>query len=426
MTPKFPRFLPNVRLTALATLVFFLVSTTGWAAPAIQLSPDSRAEFLAQSLADLIELPPSLGQVTTRYVSRKVPASNGAESSPVTVIHIQDPHGQYEAQKNIRAILEHLEKVYQVKTLFLEGGSGKLEDANLKIFKDPGLNRKVVDILAREGFAGGPEMFLAERENGKATETFSAYGVEDAALYLKNLKTFRHVANHTGPTEKFFEQIRVRIKSLASREFNPELKKYFQMWAFCEAQPQEWLNRWDILQDYAIRHVGLDLEDPYQQMDWPQAVRFTKLCGLSRSLKNQKSVDALPVEWSALKTWLGAKGLKDLAAQAESYLEGRKPPMASRSVREFFERFYAETFSHGFDFRTYPNLKMKMGERILTDEIHALDLITEVERIHEHILKKLTATDLERVLIRLSREARLSEKLLSLQLVRADFREIQT
>lgn len=100
--------------------------------------------------------------------------------------------------------------------------------------------------------------------------------------------------------------------------------------------------------------------------------------------------------------------------------------MASRSVREFFERFYAETFSHGFDFRTYPNLKMKMGERILTDEIHALDLITEVERIHEHILKKLTATDLERVLIRLSREARLSEKLLSLQLVRADFREIQT
>ena len=281
MTPKFPRFLPNVRLTALATLVFFLVSTTGWAAPAIRLSPDSRPEFFAQSFADLIELPDSLGQITTRYVSREAPASNRSESSPVTVIHIQDPHGQYEAQKNIRAILEHLEKAYQVKALFLEGGSGKLEDANLKIFKDQGLNREVADILAREGFAGGPEMFHAARENGKDVQAFSAYGVEDPGLYLKNLKMFRHVASHAGPTEKFFEQIRVCLKSLASREFNPELKRYFQTWAFCEEQPQECLSRWDILRDYAIRNLGLDFEDPYQQMDWPQAVRFTKLHGLN-------------------------------------------------------------------------------------------------------------------------------------------------
>ncbi|MGI6240319.1 MAG: hypothetical protein ACOYJW_00065 [Candidatus Omnitrophota bacterium] len=426
MTPKISGFFPNVRVTALATVVFFLVTTTGWAAPAIRLSADPRAEFPAQSLADLIEIPSSLGQVTTRYVPRNVPASDRPESSPVTVIHIQDPHGQYEAQKNIRAILEHLENTYQVQTLFLEGGSGRLEDANLKVFKDPGLNREMVDILAREGFAGGPEMFLAERENGKTARTFSAYGVEDATLYLKNLETFRHVANHSGPTGKFFGRIRVRIKSLASRKFNPELKRYFQTWVFCEERPQEWLNRWEILKDYAVRHLALDLEDPYQQMDWPQAVRFTKLFGLSGSLKQQKNADALPVEWSALKTWLESKGLRDLAAQTKSCLEGKKLPLEFRSVREFFERFYAEASSRGFDFRTYPNLKMKMGERILTDEIHAPDLITEVERIHERILKKLAVTDLERDLIRLSREARLSEKLLGLQLVRADFREIQT
>ena len=65
-----------------------------------------------------------------------------------TLVHIQTAHGHYQAQKQIQAILHHLDKNYGIKTLLVEGSAFELNPELIRFFpKNNELTMKAAEEL---------------------------------------------------------------------------------------------------------------------------------------------------------------------------------------------------------------------------------------------------------------------------------------
>ncbi len=95
----------------------------------------------------------------------------------------------------------------------------------------------------------------------------------------------------------------------------------------------------------------------------------------------------------------------------------------SGDIRFQMESFYEAASPKGFKFSDYPNLSRQIGLRILSSEIQAPDLVEEVERLNERILKKLAVTPEEKNLVASYQNYFLLRKLLALELTRGEFEE---
>lgn len=89
-----------------------------------------------------IEIPNEIGKIEEVVP----PTQNGPH-----ILHIQTAHGNFEAQKNIQAILNYLSKQHQFKTLFMEGGVGKLHPELMKFIpSNYQVNSKITNALIKK------------------------------------------------------------------------------------------------------------------------------------------------------------------------------------------------------------------------------------------------------------------------------------
>ncbi len=127
-----------------------------------------------------LAIPESLGKIQTRVSS----------GSPRWVIHIQDIHAHLGAQENIAAILDHLNIVYGIKTVALEGGWSETTFPESWGLPNSREKQMLARGLLEEGYLNG---------SGYAA-LFSSlplklHGLEDPALYQKNREMYlRHLA----------------------------------------------------------------------------------------------------------------------------------------------------------------------------------------------------------------------------------------
>ena len=153
---------PILKAIALCVVISFFMTGLG-------MTPEAFAALgvpttdVPSLTAGTLAIPAELGQVTDSVT--------GDPSAP-TFIHIQSAHGNYQAEKNIEKLLEHIEKNSAVRLMLLEGASSKLQPELFRIFpKAPDFNRKVTDKLVQEGYLTGPERFLIENAYGvRSTE----------------------------------------------------------------------------------------------------------------------------------------------------------------------------------------------------------------------------------------------------------------
>ena len=146
-----------------ATLLIFLLmaETVTWAAPAplnqvlrSEAGGPSREISFKDPISEIF-IPSNIGTIQETFSGLGSPASG-------LLIHIEDAHGEPEAQKNTQAILEHLKKEYGIQTFFLEGAWSKLEPRLLKFSEDKKVNQEILEDLTEKGIVGGPENFLYE------------------------------------------------------------------------------------------------------------------------------------------------------------------------------------------------------------------------------------------------------------------------
>jgi len=101
------------------------------------------------------------------------------------VIAIQDAHGIYDAQKNIKAVIEELQNEYGFVLVALEGGAGKGDYTLFRTFPDKEVAQKQVDkYMRRAELTGGEAAAILNPKEGVF------YGVEDPTLYFENRNSF--------------------------------------------------------------------------------------------------------------------------------------------------------------------------------------------------------------------------------------------
>ena len=381
--------------TAICMAALFLLEAAVWAAPVSMhevFQNPAQDSVRIQSQINTMRIPAELGSIQRQFIS----PSPGA----VVLIHIEDAHGEPEAQKNTQAILEHLQKAYGVQTFFLEGAWSRLDASRLKILEDASANQKILEQLTEKGIVGGPENFLYE--NSKKVQGF---GIETLDLYKKNLKQFRAVMNAKPESDLYLNQMKAVLLTKASQTFNPELAAYFRQWSFQEEIQTDYAAHIRMLSQVALKNIKVDLNDPREQYDFPMLVRFMQLKGFEKN----GNAEAKSREEQKLKTWLLRHKLI-------------LPPV----TRENFENFYEKAIAFGFSFSGYPELSREWGKQILSQELQAPQLLEEIQKLEDQLLEKLAQTPEEKKVIQKYREYLLLKKLLHLELSQKDWQQFQT
>ncbi|PIQ87207.1 MAG: hypothetical protein COV74_01410 [Candidatus Omnitrophica bacterium CG11_big_fil_rev_8_21_14_0_20_45_26] len=409
------------RLTAsLLAVALVLPPEALWAAPlaGIEIGAPVNQEARYQDLVSQIAIPQELGTIQERYASKSM---SPAQASPI-VVHIQDAHANYEAQRNIEQLMRYLNQTYGFSVVLLEGGAERLKPEQLQIFKDPKQNEKMIDQLMREGAATGSEAFLVSNQYTRSD--VEAYGLESVSAYRADLEQFRKIWDQTEQGRQFARFLAQAIDRISSRDAHKELRDFIRVWQrFKESKNQ--LNVFlDALEKTALEALNIDLHDPRQQIDWPMLVRIAKLKEIQSGLR----LDEAKKEWEQAKSQLEQAQVDErLIIKAEDRLFGKEAPMTDNieSTRSLFEEILVNAYPEGFTFKDYPQLAIWVGGTLLRHEIDGSELFDEAERLSARMMDVLAATESEKTIVTLYRDSYLLSDLFSLEMTREAFLDVQ-
>ena len=134
------------------------------------------------------------------------------------IIHIQDIHTNYEAQKNLSRMLESLIKENNLKLIMVEGGWGDVSLSYLRSYADSERRQEVAEEYLREGKISGEEYL----------DIVSSYdikleGIEDEELYKANLDTFFEIEAFRHEASVELSALSTIISQLKQKLFSPQL-----------------------------------------------------------------------------------------------------------------------------------------------------------------------------------------------------------
>jgi len=155
-------------------------------------------------------IPYQYGEIKETFVSKDNKASK-------CIIHIQDAHVNYEAQKSLASIIQELFEQYNVNLILVEGGSG---DVNLSYLRKYPLERRktVAEQYLKEGKISGEEYLTIT-----STYPLEIYGVENKRLYQDNLEALFEVDAFREESHKCIDRLKEKINLLKQFLFNKKL-----------------------------------------------------------------------------------------------------------------------------------------------------------------------------------------------------------
>jgi hypothetical protein len=186
-----------IRFIAVTLLVAFTASDAAWA------SPDGISGTGVQNIPT-VRLREELGRVETVH-----------RGTGPFLIHIRDAHSNPGAQKNIAEILRLLRVEHGVKTVFLEGGTRDDSLGFLAPRAPLDVRRRVANRFVLSGELSGAELLSVTTD-----PDLKLLGVEDAALYDRNLRRYAEVRRSRETALADLSRIRQRTVSLKRRHYS--------------------------------------------------------------------------------------------------------------------------------------------------------------------------------------------------------------
>ncbi len=379
---------------AFFTFLLFTMNTFAYAAPEISLSSLKAKDNILLPLN--IQIPETLGVVEEEILG----------SGPI-VIHIEDAHADYQAQKNIQAIIEHLEKTQDFNQLFLEGGAGELTPESFHFFEEHSLNQKVVDDLMQQGLFSGAEAFLVDN-----TETAQGFGIEDIDTYRKNLQQFREVIQ-TKETHVWTEEQKQILSTQISKTFPKELREIVSLRQKLDLNQISLLSYVNLLNHLVKKHLSIDLQDKKHQWDYPSLVRLVRL-------KEMKTTNLEQIQ-SEKKAWLEKLEELNLDNELMEKLENIEKQKFPRFVLEQLHQAKGGKLS----LEDFPAWKNYLQQLMYQTEVDSKGLFQEIESLSGKLYKGLVQTPAQQSLLKKIKSFHLFEKLLLLELTREEYGKLK-
>ena len=271
------------------------------------------------------------------------------DASRPLIIQIQNIHAHYEAQIQIKGILEYLVANYGLRFVGLEGGEGPLEPGRFRLAADPAANEKIIDPWVRRGELTGAEFFAIQNQ----TPGVQLMGLEQAGPYTEDLKLLKAALKRR-------ENILSRVGSLH------------------EDEPLDFSG----LKQKAAEQLGLDFLDSKNQKEFPALVRIAHLEKLHAS--GEPSDERVARDKRHIIELLA--GQIPSGDARGSYLLGALKQLEpgkwnlDLEPRYFFEHLYAYV-----PIDRFPAFTLRAKRWILESEIQAPELAREIAALEDRI-----------------------------------------
>lgn len=391
------------------TLAFvFLVNSIGggfiasdsWAASAsselTSVGPDRPGSPtpLKELNADTFTIPPDMGYVQD---------ATRVTGSTKTIIHIQDAHCNYAAQKSIANILRYLTNEYGIYEVNCEGGEGGYD---LSVFTDiekTDIREKTSDFFVREGVVNAAEYFAVNNPR-----KVKLWGIEDADLYIKNLKVYRDSLSHKSEVDRYIKSIAYILNNLKTHIYSSQLlefDKYYTGYKGGSIPFKEYMT-------YLIMAAQKKLID---------IKKFSDIYLLSQTLQEEDRVDFKKADnekdevVDKLKKILSKKEIAELMVKVNEMKSERI------SQSDFYAYLMKKAKSIKLDLGAYPELQKYIVYISLYSAIDRTKITKEVEMLEDRVKESMYENDNQRELGILSKNLALTRNIFNISLTRDDY-----
>ena len=399
------------RLIAAITLIAFITTTIiqdiAWAdrtpsgltavgpdRAALRQAQDSHEHSRRAAGPGTFTIPAHLGTVKDAWYSETRP----------TIIHIQDAHCNYAAQRKIAEIVEYLNKTYCIDTVNLEGGA---RDYDLSVFTniaDKAVRDKTADHFVREGFVNGAEYFAINNP-----DKVSLWGIEDVGLYIDNLRVYRDSLRYKDEADRLIAALSRVLASLKTKTYSKDLLEFDSRCLQYKAGNLEFKSYLTYLVSFS-KDSGVDTG------------RFTNIHVLSRIVADEDNVDFNKANAerdeliNLLQRTASRKSLEELAAKTVEYRSGRV------SQRDFYGYLVLMAALSGIGLKNFPELKKYINYITTYETTDKIKMMAEMTALEGAIKERLFQNDIERRLDTLSRNLAVLKDIFGITLTREDYR----
>jgi hypothetical protein len=413
-------------------LCLFLVDTGGIFSSAYAGSAPLSLETPSEDSFASSFIKPSFQRHT--YIQEFTPSNQ--KNGPF-IVHIRDLHCHYEAQMKIAQTLEELWKENQPKELLVltEGADGSVDTNFFGSFPDRMIKTEAARNFMNLGKMTGPE-YLSVVRYGELPIRIE--GVENADLYIENLRVFREVMKQKEETDAFLNKMEDVIKRMKQKVFSKELLELdekeiaYEKGTISFDEYSVFLSG-KIRPDVSVRGApnGASVRNPKTLPDSRQASEiqnaemYPNFRLLIEVLEKQNEIDLEKVEKErnqAVES-LSQKLTKDELAKLIK--EGIEFRLGKVSIEDHFRELERLIRQYLIDEGSlmdviYPNLAAYSSLIGLQTKINHRILLDEMGKLNKEIKKSLSQTKEEKEIQDLVAEWQILKRMLNLEMTRED------
>jgi len=347
----------------------------------------------------IVTIPSEFGTVKETYKG-----TNGK-----LIVHIQDAHTNYNAQKNEAGIIEHLINNYKLKLVLLEGGT---RDDNIDFLRQYASAQKRVEVAEKHLKKGA--INCAEYLDLAADYDLDLQGVEDVALYDANVEAFKRIDEFKERSQAILKAMKGMADMLKPKLFHKALND------FDETQQKYNNDRITLVEFYqymgdTAQNLKLDLSK------YPNFHNFIKSNKLEGKINLDKANEERAKLLDNLSNNLPKEDMSLFLMNSMDYKQGRA------SSKIYYEQLQDLARKIGVSIRkTYPNL-YKYIEYASKVEIADVDgLFKEVDNVESEIKDKLFKNDDQRKLDEIQKDIALLQNFLNISLAPGDLNRFES
>ncbi len=342
-------------------------------------------------------------QVPLTLENLRIPTEHGtlkeshAAREPI-IIHIQDAHANYDAQKHLAGILDYLIKAHGLTLVLVEGGSRNDSLSYMRTYAPLEKRQQVAEEFLKSGKISG-ENYL----DLTTDYNFTVYGIEKPELYDQNMEAFFTVEQVQTKALGSMAAFREAVETLKQNLYPEEVKGL----ELRELEVKE--GRVPLAQHYqALAEEAAKRKINVADKEFPNLLRFLNASRLEKDL-NFKQVETERTRFlEALTRSLPKAEMDALLKQSLELKQGLISPAT----------FYGhlKTRLSPEQGKEYPTLTQYIEYLALFEGIDHAALFNEVESLSGRVKDSYFKTKSQRKLAQTAKDVGVLEDLLELKL----------
>lgn len=360
---------------------------------AVAKSDDSDTFVKTSADMNKIVIPNDFGKINQEY--------EGLEDQ--LIVHIQDVHVNYEAQKNISEILKVLVSQNGIEKICLEGAEGPFMLDKFHVFKDKFIRGKIADYFMKTGKLTGAEyLFYANELPGVLM------GVENRDVFMANYRAFKEPLKFREAFGEYYDGIKSTLKDIKVSIYSSELMEIDRKETDLEKGEITLIEFCNYLKDVLISK-GFVLKD-YKNFSRMIMIKHVE-SGINFDLVDRERIGLL----NLLGMRLDEEEVMDIRQVSIDYKNGR---ITSDDYYKYLKRL---SDRKEIDISRFPNIAFYFKYLEMYGALDVAKLMKEKKELSHQLKEKLFTSDDQRYIDKISGDMDLINDLFSLRVSNDEF-----